>query len=123
MWPAALPDCPFANRSLSASPGCVCSRIPVSAVVYEDFYRDCHPYAPNPGKAPGRSFQNQRCHLFHLFYQVQIRFGSRFPALRPRKVEESWAGPDDTDNSAIIGHAHRSNSRIINHELNIFLRK
>jgi hypothetical protein len=27
-----------------------------------------------PGEAPSRSFQNQRRHLFHLFYQVQIRF-------------------------------------------------
>jgi hypothetical protein len=39
-------------------------------------------------------------YLFHLFYQVQIRFGSPFRTLRGHgKVEESWAGPDDTDNS------------------------
>ena len=36
----------------------------------------CDPHAWNPGEAPGRSFQIRRCHLFHLFYQVQIRLGS-----------------------------------------------
>ena len=35
----------------------------------KDFYRVCDPYAANPGKAPGWSFQNERCHLFYLFYQ------------------------------------------------------
>jgi len=42
----------------------------------EDLYRVCDPHAQCPGEAPGRFFQNQYCHLFHLFYQVQIRLGS-----------------------------------------------
>jgi hypothetical protein len=33
-------------------------------------------HVPYPDKAPGWSFQNRRCHLFNLFYQVQIRLGS-----------------------------------------------
>jgi hypothetical protein len=58
------------------------------------------PYAANPGKATERSFQNERCHLFHLFYQDQIRLGC------PRPVEEPWAEPDHIGIGAIIGHAH-----------------
>jgi hypothetical protein len=32
----------------------------------------------------GPVFQNQYCHLFHLFYQVHIRLGPQ--------VEEPWGG-------------------------------
>lgn len=58
--------------------------------------------------------QNERCYLFHLFYQVQIRLGSSFPTLRgDGKVEETWAERDDTANTAITGHAHDEDSRRI----------
>jgi hypothetical protein len=67
---------------------------------YKDFSRVCDPYAANPSKAPGRSFQNEGYHLFHLFYQDQIRLGC------PRQVEEPWAETDNISISAIIGHAH-----------------
>jgi hypothetical protein len=43
---------------------------------YDGFYRVCDPHPWNPGEAPCWSFQTRRCHLFHLFYQVQIRLGS-----------------------------------------------
>jgi hypothetical protein len=35
----------------------------------------------------GQSFQSQPCHLFHLFYQVKIRLGSR------RRLKNSGRGP------------------------------
>src|SRR5277367_6044024 len=40
---------------------------------YEDFHRVCDPTLGNPGEAPGRSFRSRRCHLFPLFYLVEIR--------------------------------------------------
>src|SRR5207248_1910981 len=71
---------PLRKWSSSAIPGGFCSQITANQVIakqkYEDFYRVCDPHAWNPGEAPGRSFQIRRCHLFHLFYQVQITLGS-----------------------------------------------
>jgi hypothetical protein len=75
---------------------------------YEDFYRVGDPHSWNPGEAPARSFQSRHCHLFQLFYQVQIRLTSR------HLLKEPWAGPDDIDNQRdIIGHLYRNNLRII----------
>jgi hypothetical protein len=34
------------------------------------------PSLGNRREAPSRSFQSRSCHVFHLFYQVQIRLGS-----------------------------------------------
>jgi hypothetical protein len=58
-------------------------------------------------KAPGRTLQKQRWHLFHQFYQVHIRLGSS------NRLKNPWAGPDDTEIGATIGHAQCDNSRII----------
>jgi hypothetical protein len=51
------------------------------------------------------SFQNQHCHLFHPFYQVQIRLGPSFLRLRGHGKNCTIVGGkrDDTANTAIIG--------------------
>ena len=67
------------------------------------------PHAWNLGEAPGWSSQSQRCHLFYLFFQVQIRVNFSPP------VEEPWGG--DIDINAVIGYAHRDYSRIIGNPL------
>jgi hypothetical protein len=60
---AALPDCPFANRSSSTDPGCFCSQITANAVVAKSEIRGLllrlWSLSANPGKAPGRSFQKR----------------------------------------------------------------
>jgi hypothetical protein len=40
------------------------------------------------------------CHLFHLFYQAQIRLGS------PHMLKNHGREPEDIYDSAIIGHAY-----------------
>jgi hypothetical protein len=67
---------------------------------YEDFYCVCGPFLRTLAKRRGGPSKNEICHLFHLFYQDQIRLGC------PRPVEEPWAEPDNIGISATIGHAH-----------------
>jgi hypothetical protein len=61
-------------------------------------------HAPNPGKAPGRSFQPNIVTCSTCF--IRCRSGVVFPPLK-----KPWAGANDIDNNAIIGRAHRINSR------------
>jgi hypothetical protein len=76
--PAALPDRPsqadalgpswlFLQRNNSQTHNC--------RYKYEDLCGLVIPMLGILGKAPGRSFQSQYCHLFHLFYQEHIRLG------------------------------------------------
>ena len=87
MGPVALPDRPsqtdalgrswlFLQRNNSQTHNC--------RYKYEDLCGPVIPMLRILGKAPGRSFQSQYCHLFHLFYQVHIRLGPQ--------VEEPWGG-------------------------------
>jgi hypothetical protein len=118
-WRAvALSDCPSQTGSPSAAPGCFCSQITANAVIARSEIRGLiHVRDPNHGEAPGRSVQSRIFHLFHVFYQVQIRLSSPH-------VEEPWARPNDIDNSARIGPCSRDNSRIIGTaDDNIFLLK
>jgi hypothetical protein len=79
---------------------------------YADHYRPRDFYAPNPGKTPGRSFQDQRCHLFHLFYQVQIRLGS---PNRLKRGEQSSMNP----RIAPIGHCSRDSIFLLKRQIKI----
>jgi hypothetical protein len=100
-WRAvALSDCPSQTGSPSAAPGCFCSQITANAVIARSEIRGLiHVRDPNHGEAPGRSVQSRIFHLFHVFYQVQIRLSS--PTLRNR-----GRGPTTSIIARESGHAH-----------------
>src|SRR5271155_5725892 len=51
----ALPDCPFANRSPSAAPGCFCSQITANAVIAKSEIRGLLPRLRSPRSESRRS--------------------------------------------------------------------
>ena len=85
---AAIPCCfcCFLQRDISKTDNC--------AREYEDLYRLWTPSFRILAKHRIGPLQTQHGHLFHLFYQAQIRFVLQ-------EIEKSRAGSDDTDKNEI----------------------